>query len=192
LHLSLKSGRNIQHVNREAGLARPAYILTEENIARFAMPFRFTGLPFSTFESLHAMTDEQLAAIGAQRMIVDEKPGFPCRVTLADAEPGERVVLLSYTHQNAASPFKASGPIFVREALRGTYESSVVPPVFLTGRLLSARAYDAEGMMVDADVVEAAKIENLLSKLFANVGTDYVHIHYARRGCYAARVDRAA
>ena len=154
------------------------------------MPFRFTGLPASDFESLHAMNDAQLAAIGAQRIIVDEKPGFPCRVTLSDAEPGERVVLLSYPHQNTDSPFKASGPIFVREAVSDTYDSTTVPPVFRSGRLLSARAYDRDGMMIDADVIDGAQIERLLDKLFANDETDYVHIHYARRGCFAARADR--
>jgi hypothetical protein len=155
------------------------------------MPFQYIGLPSDTFASLHAMSDAQLAAIGAQRMAVDEKPGFPCRVTLADAEPGERVILLSYNHQNAQTPYKSAGPIFVREAARETYTSSAVPPVFLTGRLLSARAYDADGMMVDADVVEGTQIETLLDKLFARDSTDYVHVHYARRGCYAARVERA-
>jgi hypothetical protein len=155
------------------------------------MPFRFTGLPASEFDSLHAMNDEQLGAIGAQRMIVDEKPGFPCRITLSDAEPGERVVLLSYTHQNADSPFKASGPIFVREAIRDVYDSTLVPPVFRGGRLLSARAYDGDGMMIDADVVDGVQIESLLEKLFDNASIAYVHIHYARRGCYAARVERA-
>ena len=123
------------------------------------MPFQYIGLPSDTFASLHAMSDAQLAAIGAQRMAVDEKPGFPCRVTLADAEPGERVILLSYNHQNAQTPYKSAGPIFVREAARDTYNSSAVPAVFLTGRLLSARAYDANGMMVDADVVEGAQID---------------------------------
>jgi hypothetical protein len=178
-------------VNREASPREPTYILAVENIARFAMPFRFTGIPSSAFASLHALTDEQLNANGAQRIIVDEKPGFPCRVTLADAEPGERVVLLSYPHQNVASPFKASGPIFIREAARDTYDSAIVPPVFRAGRLLSARAYDSAGMMVDADVIEGTEIETLLEKLFASETTDYVHVHYARRGCYAARVDRA-
>jgi hypothetical protein len=170
---------------------RPLYDLALESVVRFPMQFRFTGLPSSTFESLHACSDEQLTAIGAQRMIVDESPGFPCRVTLTDAEPGERVILLSHTHQNVDSPYKASGPIFVREAAQDRYDSSAIPPVFLTGRLLSARAYDAAGMMVDADVVEGGRIETLLENLFAHDNTAYVHIHYARRGCYAARADRA-
>lgn len=155
------------------------------------MPFRYIGLSSEPFASLHAMTDAQLAAIGAQRVIVDEKPGFPCRVTLEDAEPGERVILLSHNHQDAETPYKSAGPIFVREAARKAYNSSSVPPVFLLGRLLSARAYDAVGMMVDADVVEGAQIETLLDKLFANDSTDYVHLHYAKRGCYAARVECA-
>ena len=153
--------------------------------------FRFTGLPFAAFERFSRMSDSELECIAARRMIVDEKPGFPCRVTLADAEPGERVLLLSYTHQAADSPFKAAGPIFVREESRDMYDSTELPPVFRAGRLLSARAYDASGMMVDADVGSSEEIEPLLARLFGRADTDYVHVHYAKRGCFAARVDRA-
>jgi hypothetical protein len=153
--------------------------------------FRFTGLPFAPFERFARMSDAELASLGARRMIVDEKPGFPCRVTLADAEPGERVLLFSYAHPPAETPYKAAGPIFVREEVRDTYQSGELPPVFRAGRLLSARAYDATGMMVDADVSSSEELETLLARLFARDGTDYVHMHYAKRGCFAARVDRA-
>jgi hypothetical protein len=155
------------------------------------MPFRYQGLPFAPFERLARMSDAELPSLGARRMIVDEKPGFPCRVTLEDAAPGERVLLLSYAHQTASTPYKAAGPIFVREEARETYNSSELPPVFRNGRLLSARAYDSSGMMVDADVSASEELEGLLARLFARDDTDYVHVHYARRGCFAARVDRA-
>jgi hypothetical protein len=154
------------------------------------MPFRYLGLPHTAFGHLISMRDAELAEIGAQRMIADEKPGFPCRVTLADAEPGECVLLFSYAHQNAATPYKASGPVFVREAARAPYDSDSIPPVFLTARLLSARAYDAEGMMTAADVTSSDELEVSLEKLFAQGATDYVHVHYAKRGCFAARVER--
>jgi hypothetical protein len=153
--------------------------------------FRFTGLPFGPFERFAGMSDAELESLGVRRMMVDEKPGFPCRVTLADAEPGERVLLFSYSHQPAETPYKAAGPIFVREEMRGTYDSGELPPVFRTGRLLSARAYDDSGMMVDADVSSSEQIEALLDRLFAQDNTEYVHLHYAKRGCFAARVDRA-
>jgi len=155
------------------------------------MSFRYRGLPAHTFEPYFRMSDAELEAIGARRMIADEKPSFPCRVTLEDAEIGEGVLLLSFPHHAAHSPFKASGPVFIRECARETYDSDVPPPVFRTGRLLSARAYDAGGMMIDADVTESDDLEVLLGKLFARGDTDYVHVHYARRGCFAARVERA-
>jgi hypothetical protein len=154
------------------------------------MSFRYCGLPRAPFESMFRMSDAELVALGARRMIADEKPGFPCRVSLTDAEPGEPVLLLSFAHQNASSPYKASGPIFVRESAREPYDSDCIPPVFQTGRLLSARAYDATGTMIDADVTQSNDIESLLEKLFANDETEYVHVHYARRGCFAARVER--
>jgi len=155
------------------------------------MSFRFKGLPLAPFESMIHMSDAELESIGARRMVVDEKPGFPCRVTLEDAEPGERVVLLSFFHQNADSPFKAAGPIFVREIARETFDSTDTPPVFRNGRMLSARAYDSAGMMIDADVTASETLAPLLDKLFALEGTDYIHVHYAKRGCFAARVERA-
>jgi hypothetical protein len=154
------------------------------------MPFRYMGLPRAQFEPMFAMSDAELGAQGARRMIVDENPGFPCRVSLADAEPGEPVLLLSFAHQDANSPYKASGPIFVRERAHESYDSDRIPPVFATGRLLSARAYDAAGIMIDADVTQSSDLESLLAKLFARDETEYVHVHYARRGCFAARVER--
>jgi hypothetical protein len=58
-------------------------------------------------------------------------------------------------------------------------------------RLLSVRAFDALGMMIDADVVDGEHLESLIEKLLANKSTDNLHIHNARLGCYAARVERA-
>jgi hypothetical protein len=111
-------------------------------------------------------------------------------VSLEDAAPGERVLLLGYEHQPSRTPFRASGPIFVREAARAVFDGvDELPPVF-AGRLLSLRAYDAEGMMVDADVVEGSNAEGLIARLLARADTEYLHAHYARRGCYACRIER--
>lgn len=155
------------------------------------MTFRATGLSRSKFETLFALSDGELAARGMQRMIADEKPGFPCRVTLEDAEPGERVILLPFEHQPAASPYRASGPIFVREAVREAFDAvGVVPPV-LRGRQLSMRGYDDAGCMVEADVVQGDAVEEAIARFFANVNVSYIHVHNAKRGCYACRIDRA-
>lgn len=154
------------------------------------MAFRFRGLPVTPFVPLFDLSDAELAQRDMRRMIVDAKPGFPCRVSLEDAEPGERVLLVSYSHQPAHSPYKARGPIFVRETARRTFDGTNVPEV-LRNRLLSVRAYDAQDLIVDAEVGDGNEIEALLEKLFARTDTRYAHIHNARRGCYACRVEWA-
>ncbi len=154
------------------------------------MSFRATGLPQSPFEPLFRLSDEALAARGMRRMVADTKPGFPCRVSLEDAEPGERLILLPFEHQPAHSPYRASGPIFVRETTRGPFDRvGVVPPV-LHGRQLSLRAYDEAGLMVDADVIDGDDVENAIARFFARSDVAYLHAHNAKRGCYACRIDR--
>ncbi len=155
------------------------------------MELRYRGLAAVDFSHAFGLAEEALAARGMRRMFVDQKPGFPCRVTLEDAEPGESVLLLAFQHQPARSPYRASGPIFVREGTHATFDRIGEPPPVLAGRTLSARAYAEDGMMVDADVAEGLTVVPLLRRLFAAAGTSYVHIHFARRGCYACRVERA-
>lgn len=154
------------------------------------MEFRYTGLPVEPFAHLFSLGDAELEARAIRRMIADEKPGFPCRVTLEDAEPGESVLLLPYEHHAARSPFRAAGPIFVREGAHATFDRVGQLPEVLLCRTLSVRAYSEDGMMVDAELVEGWDVESLFARFFDHSKTAYVHIHFARRGCYACRVER--
>jgi hypothetical protein len=154
------------------------------------MALRFIGLSVAPFAPLFDLSDAELGRRDMRRMIADAKPGFPCRISLADAEPGERVLLVSHAHHPAHSPYKASGPIFVREAARESFDGIKVPEV-LRNRLLSVRAYDANDLIVDAEIGDGNEIEALLANLFARPDAAYIHVHNARRGCYACRVERA-
>jgi hypothetical protein len=155
------------------------------------MAYRFTGLDPSHFAGLFALTDAELAARGMSRVTADAKPGYPCRVSLEDAEPGEQLILLPFDHQPAHSPYKASGPIFVREeAARAFDRANELPPV-MRGRLLSLRAYDAKDCIVDAEVMPGEEMETVIARFFARDDVSYIHVHNAKRGCYAARIDRA-
>jgi hypothetical protein len=156
------------------------------------MDFLFSGLPLEPFQAAFALSDAELLARGMRRYIADSKPGFPCRVTLEDAEPGEQVILLSYPHQPAEkSPYRAEGPIFVRQSAQGSYQPQTEIPPVLSGRLLCLRGYDQDDLIVEAEVVDGTAVTEELTKFFANDNVAYVHIHYARRGCFACRVDRA-
>jgi len=154
------------------------------------MAFRYKGLAPAIFSGLFELSEDELALRGARLVIADEKPGFPCRVSLEDAEPGERLLLVPFEHQSANSPFRASGPIFVRELAKETFDRvGDLPPVFRE-RLLSVRAYGEDGMMNDADVAEGPRLEALLGKFFDRSDVAYAHIHFAKRGCYSCLVER--
>lgn len=91
------------------------------------MRFRYTGLDVALFRELFALGDDELLARGVRRVTADTRPGFPCRVSLEDAAPGRSVLLLAFEHQPEASPYRSSGPIFVREAARVAYDGSDFP-----------------------------------------------------------------
>jgi len=153
--------------------------------------FRISALPMETFAPWFALSDPELIARGGRRCVADSKPGFPCRVSLEDAEIGERVILVPYTHQSVAGPYQASGPIFVREGAQQAKPDVDQVPELLRGRLLSVRAYDGDGIMVDAEVVEGRDLEPEIRRLLADGRVAYLHLHNARPGCYNCRVDRA-
>jgi hypothetical protein len=154
------------------------------------MSFRVAGLDPAWFADLHALSDAALAEKGARRVRVTEKPSAPCRVTLDDAEVGEAVLLLSYDHQPAETPYRQQGPIFVSETSRRFEARDLVPPA-LARRTLSLRGFDAEHMMIEADVTEGAEAVIMIELFFANPAVAYIHAHYARRGCFAASIQRA-
>jgi Protein of unknown function (DUF1203) len=151
----------------------------------------FSGIDAAPLAYLFGKSDGELHALGARRMVADAETGFPCRVSLCEAAPGQSVILTAYEHQRAPSPYRASGPIFVVEGstTAARFENEV-PPVVRT-RLMSVRAYDADDLIVDAEVIEGAAIEQAITRMFAYERVRYLHLHNARRGCYSCRVDRA-
>lgn len=153
--------------------------------------FRLVGLAPEPFAPFFALTDEQLAERGIRRVVADRKPGFPCRISLVDADVGEQLLLLPYCHQPENSPYQASGPIFIRSGARQRVaDPSEVPP-YVTGRLMSVRAYDGHHFIVDADVCAGADVAKTIRRMFEGAQVRYIHLHNAKRGCFSCRVERA-
>ena len=155
------------------------------------MSFRIQGLPVDRFRHLYGLGDEALAAHGARRCRVDRKPGFPDRIELRDLEPGEHALLLNYVHQPADTPYRAAHAIFVREGAEAAYDRVGEIPEVMRVRPISLRAFGADDCMVDADLVDGTELRPLIERFLARADVAYLHAHYAKRGCFAARVDRA-
>lgn len=154
------------------------------------MSFRVSGLSPEPFRHLYGLSDQELLAQGAYRYKVDTNPGFPDRIELRDLDPGETSFLVNYIHQDAATPYRASHAIFVREG--ATHAAVVVDeiPEVMQRRTLSLRAFDAAHMMVDATLVDGRQARDAVERLLGNAAVAYIQAHYALRGCYAARIER--
>jgi hypothetical protein len=157
----------------------------------FRMDFRITGLPLAHFASLQCLDEDALRAHGVTRVVADAPNAYPCRITLEDAVPGEELLLLSYAHQPARTPYASAGPIFIRRTAVATRTVINSVPEQQRRRLLSVRAYDHHDWMVDAEVTEGTDLKSLIDRFLADTQVSYLHVHNARRGCYACRVDRA-
>jgi hypothetical protein len=155
------------------------------------MNFQVTGLKRSQFADLIGLSDAQLATRNVRRVVADRHPGFPCRVSLVDAQPGESLLLLNYEHLAAASPYRASHAIYVRENASDARLSVNEIPAVLRTRLLSVRGFSAQGMLLGAEVVEGTELVPIIDGLLSDDAVAFLHVHNARPGCYAARIDRA-
>ena len=153
------------------------------------MTYRITGLDPAPFKPLFDLSDEELASRDVVRMTVTAKPSFPCRVTLEDREIGDQVLLLNHVSQNGG-PYHASHAIFVSDGPPATFVDQV-PPVFAT-RILSLRAFDDQGMMVEAALAQPDEADGVIRNLLANEFVDHIDAHNATRGCFSARIERSA
>lgn len=143
-----------------------------------------------SFKHLFDMTETELKEIGAKRMIATSKPGFPCRVSLTDANLNEEVILFPYEHHKVRSPYKSSGPIFVRKnAIKADLKTNEIP-LMLNHRLLSLRIYDVYGMMMDAQTVLGNELNKEIQRIFNNKGANYIQVHNASPGCYNCQINR--
>lgn len=155
------------------------------------MTYRISGLDPQQFAHLFGLSDEELALHDAVRMTANDYPGFPCRIQLVDAKAGETLLLVNHVSHEGSNPYRASHAIFVSESASGAavYDDEIPPA--LDRRILSLRAFDQNGMMVDAALAQPGEADPVVRRLLADRRVDHVDAHNAIRGCFAARIERA-
>lgn len=155
------------------------------------MSFQIKAVNERQFESLFAMSDAQLRELNASRVKVTQYPGTPCRISLQDAQVGEEVILLNYQHLPEDSPYKSSHAIFVRANQRAARPNKDEVPDVIRNRVISVRGFDTRHMMIEADLATGDGVAGMINTFFENPAVDYIHLHNARPGCFAATVERA-
>jgi hypothetical protein len=157
---------------------------------RQSMTYRIEGLEPEAYAGLLGLTDDELARRGARRVTAEAKPGFPCRVSLEDAEPGESLILFNHVSHDVGTPFRTAHAVYVRDRV-GVPAAYVdeTPPVF-EGRVLSLRGFDREGMLRDALLAPPGEADAKIRTLFERPEIAEIHAHNAAAGCFAAKIVR--
>lgn len=152
------------------------------------MSFVISGLAVEAFSPLFGLPDQELRKRGVIRRTADAKPGYPCRISLEDAEPGETVLLLNHQSHGADTPYASAYAIFVRENAGSaqTYTGEL-PPVFLN-RPIALRLFDAGGMLAGADMGMNEGLKAKIEAAFRRPDVAYIHAHNAMHGCFVAEI----
>ena len=169
---------------RQTGRAgATAFLFGPRNRGGSMMSSRIKGLPAEQFNHLFALSDEELARHGGVRRIADDrKPGYPCRVSLTDSQPGDELVLVNFEHLPVDTPYRMRIAIYVREGDK-TYDAVDEVPEQLRTRMLAVRAFDGKGMMVGVKLVDGRELEGAIDALLAQPSAEYLHVHFAAPGC---------
>ena len=154
------------------------------------MTYQITGLSPDIAKPFQGATAEELSAMGAVRMTATSKPGFPCRISLEDAEVGEELILFHHTSHDVDSPYRSSYAIFARTGLaKAAKFTDAVPPVF-KGRPLGMRAFGKDAMLKTAKLSLPGEADQSIRQLFELDEVAYIDVHNAAHGCFVARVER--
>jgi len=149
--------------------------------------FQIVPLRAEEFAALSRLDARALS----HRLTADARAGFLCRVSLRDADPGDELLLVHYPHQEAESPYRAGGPIFAGVNRPTAHLAPDEVPPMLRTRLLSVRGFSERGWIEFTDVTQGKDRVTTIDRAFGAPGVAHLHLHFARPGCDACRVDRA-
>ena len=154
------------------------------------MAYRIEGLAPEAFASLFGMMDGELAARGAMRVRADAASGYPCRVSLRDADEGEELVLLNHVSHDVDGPFRTAYAIYVRRAADAPASFEDEAPPYLDSRTLSLRGFGADGLLKHGLLAMPGEADGRIRELFERPEVDTIHAHAATYGCFLARIER--
>jgi hypothetical protein len=152
--------------------------------------YRIEGLSPEPFKPFFRMDEAELVARNARRATADSPTGFPCRVSLRDAEPGEALLLVNHVSNDAPTPFRASHAIFVREAASAAARFVDEVPPYLDRRTLGLRGFGPDGMLRAGLLAMPGEADRRIRELLDDDRIASVHAHNAALGCFLARIER--
>jgi len=154
------------------------------------MTYRIEGLEPTPLLPLFDASDDALAAALATRVTASSDTGFPCRVSLQDANIGDDLIFTHHVSNDVAGPFRMAHAIYVR---RGAEQAEPIHdrfPDMLDRRTIGLRAFDRDGMLIAARLALPSEGDREVRALLDDEQVAYIHAHNAAYGCFLAAIER--
>lgn len=121
------------------------------------------------------------------------KGGEPCRDVLRRTEPGEELILSSFSPFSQPGPFHEYGPVYVLANPEGdgSPRNELPMPTNYLQQQFVLRAYSADESIRDAKLVTRDDAQETLERFLEHPETAFVHARFPTYGCFALRVDKA-
>jgi len=158
------------------------------------MKYRIASLPQ---EFLDRVRERGIDDLGQPvRRLVSASGGEPCRDALRRAQPGEALILASFSPFTVIGPYREFGPVFVFAQPHEDGVSRDSLPLCpggsagYLGERFALRAYDHAENITDATLVNASEAEDTLERFLADPAVAFVHARFPNHGCFALRIAR--
>ena len=126
-----------------------------------------------------------------REVVVDAAIGYPCRVTLAWASPGDRIMLFRHRPFGAVSPYAEEGPVFARlGAQPAALKAGEIPAYLGVIPHIAVRGYDLTVSIAHAEIVAGSACADAVARAFDNDAVRFVHVRAGAHGCFQFRIDR--
>jgi hypothetical protein len=113
--------------------------------------------------------------------------GEPVRCCVRRAEPGERIVLISYSPWTRPHPWAETGPVYVHAERCAGYTGDGAYPVGFDRDRSMLYPFDATGARIPEHVTYVGPNDDhgaAVRDLLATPGVEVVHVRSAIAGCY--------
>jgi hypothetical protein len=118
--------------------------------------------------------------------------GEPCRDVLRRAQPGEELILASFSPFSLEGPYREFGPVFLlANASAESVKRDELPLDGYFRERFVLRAYSKDEAILAAELVTPDDAQQTLHRFLDRDDVAFVHARFPTYGCFACRIDRA-
>lgn len=151
--------------------------------------FHIEAIPADELDRMRARGADE-AGNAFTPFVTYEPDGSPLRCCLRMARTGEAIAVIAYAPPGTAGAYREVGPVFVHAEPCDGYRKPGTWPAEFRDRKQVLRAYDEQGRIADALVIDASDAETGLARLFADPATAVVHSRNVAYGCFMFAIRR--